>query len=428
MPNSSNKRSSRSVSQQVGRAYRAALGDVDMTFRATRQRAAVTRQIRVEPKSWRGLQALGMSVALLALLAVGLMGWRAQRNLDTPAAPATPAVAAKTIEAPPPPAQPAAEADVWIQAPSTQRADLPLGPFASGTLAAGGAARTRAHEPLGAEVWLETGSLQLQIEPGTGGHWTVHAGPYNVEVIGTVFSVTWPGPGSMLAVEVTRGEVRVTGGKLSPRGLAIVGGQRVEVTSSGQVARVLRAAAGGEDVRSARRPRTPKSRASGSKSTPTPTPRDAPQEWATLFAKGRYAKAYDAASRIGFDHLLRTSDAKTLHNLADVARLHGDLNLAERTLQRIRARYPGSRDAARAAFELGRIAADQRHAPTVARRWFERYLDERPHGTWARDARGRILRSLAREKNEMAQPAAAAYLRHHPDGPDAATARGILAQ
>ena len=295
-------------------------------------------------------------------------------------------------------------------------------------LAAGSAARTRSHAPLGAEVWLESGAVHLEIEPNTGGEWTVYAGPYRVDVVGTEFSVSWDGPGSTLAVEVTRGEVRVSGGTLSSRGLGVVGGQRVEVTADGREARVLRADGGGEDVSDARRARVPKRHVAASTSAPKSTPKDAQEAWTALFAKGQYSHAYEAARDVGFEHLLRTSNAKTLHDLADVTRLHRDHQLAERTLKIIRTRFPGSREAARAAFELGRIAEDQRHASAAARRWFERYLEEQPTGTWARDARGRILRSLARENPESARAAAAAYLRHHKDGPDASTARGILAQ
>jgi len=418
----------KSTARQVGRAYKEALGEVEMTFRATRQRAAVAELVAADSPPSLRLRLVGLAATFAALLVIGLVGWRADRDsLAAPPAP-TAAVASKTLKEAGAPPRPPAESVLWVQAPAAQDVALGLGPAASGTLAAGGSARTRAHEPLGAEVWLEKGAVQLKIEPNTGGQWTVYAGPYRVNVIGTVFSVTWDGEQRVLAVEVSRGEVRVSGGDMSPRGLSIVGGQRVEVTSSGQEARVRRVDAGDKNTGgAAKRPTATKPLPSARNTGRKPAGGGAPADWRALFAKGRYARAYEVARAAGFEELMRTSNRKTLHDLADVARLRRDLEMAERTLKVIRLRFPRSDEAARAAFELGRIAVDQRRAATEARRWFDIYVKERPHGKWARDARGRILRLVAHEKDATARAAAQTYLRHHPEGPDAATARTILA-
>lgn len=453
----------RTLAREVGRAYGGALGDAEMTFRRTRQRAAVAELMtsRVEPQRSRwGQWSAGVGLALTLALALALSRGQGEQA-STMGASASARDVTVTTQADSPSTVSSGgsvenisaedpQTDSWVRALSGGPERLVLGPSAAGVLAPDGAARTRVTSPLGAEVWLERGHVELDIEPDTGGRWAVHAGPFRVDVVGTVFSVDWDGAAETLVVEVARGEVRVTGGDLAAGGIAVLGGQRADVTGGGRELRVRPSSSATESAetdgaevsarseraaqtrktqprprRATKISRSPDKEPAGA-TTPDADPDSQPPGWRALFQQGQYPQAYDAATLEGIDRLLRAADAQTLHELADVARLRRDLGLAERTLRTIRSRFPGSREAARAAFELGRIAADQRKRPVEARRWFELYLQEQPGGTWARDARGRVLRSLAHARSETAREAAAAYLRHHPDGPDADTARHML--
>lgn len=78
------------------------------------------------------------------------------------------------------------------------------------------------------------------------------------------------------------------------------------------------------------------------------------------------------------------------------ARLAGKTIFARRIYEPIRARYPGTNAAASAAFHLGRMAFDGRGALDDAVFWFEASYRERPHGTFAAEALGRLIECAVR--------------------------------
>ena len=81
----------KSTARQVGRAYKEALGEVEMTFRATRQRAAVAELVAADSPPSLRLRLVGLAATFAALLVIGLVGWRADR--DSLAAPPAPTAA-----------------------------------------------------------------------------------------------------------------------------------------------------------------------------------------------------------------------------------------------------------------------------------------------------------------------------------------------
>jgi hypothetical protein len=95
---------------------------------------------------------------------------------------------------------------------------------------------------------------------------------------------------------------------------------------------------------------------------------------------------------------------------------------------RVRSRFPGSEEAALAAFRLGRLADERARDAGQALVWYDRYLDEAPAGRHGEAALARKLALLrGREGDSPAvRAAAAAYLHRHPDGPHAAEARAIV--
>ena len=114
--------------------------------------------------------------------------------------------------------------------------------------------------------------------------------------------------------------------------------------------------------------------------------------------------------------------------LSDVARHAGANRQAEQALVVLRRRFPGTGDAALAAFALGRLEFDEFHAYARAAVWFRTYLNERPSGSMTREALGRLIEACYRARDvEGARSAAARYLRDYPSGPHAELASRVAA-
>jgi TolA-binding protein len=147
-----------------------------------------------------------------------------------------------------------------------------------------------------------------------------------------------------------------------------------------------------------------------------------PLHWLELEHLGRYAEAVARAEAEGLDRIYSGGSAAELMSLARAARLANRSTIAGHALMRVRQRFPRSRQAATAAFLLGRQAA-----PSAAAQWFTTYLQEAPSGPLAREAAGRLVESYQRAGNfAQAQLAAQSYLRQYPSGPHAAFARSVL--
>jgi hypothetical protein len=145
--------------------------------------------------------------------------------------------------------------------------------------------------------------------------------------------------------------------------------------------------------------------------------------WLALARDGKYRDAVAAAERGGFGRIYQSASADDLLELARSARLAGREDVEHDALMACRQRFKGQPSAAKAAYLLGRAAG-----PKEAAQWFETYLHEQPSGMLAREAAGRLIESHQRAGNTAgARSAAARYLASYPDGPQAATARAVLA-
>jgi TolA-binding protein len=112
--------------------------------------------------------------------------------------------------------------------------------------------------------------------------------------------------------------------------------------------------------------------------------------------------------------------------LSDLARYGRDHDDAVGALRLLRQRFPGTRQAARAAFGLGRLDSDHDGSHAEAAGWFRTYLREQPEGSLAREASGRLLEATLRAGDAAgARELAAQYLRDYPSGPHAALASGL---
>jgi transmembrane sensor len=277
----------------------------------------------------------------------------------------------------------------------------------------------------GATVLLERGELSLDVHHEDDTSWRVGAGPWTVHVTGTQFVVAWEPSTEHFRVAVSEGSVRVEGpeGQIAQlrageelvraRGKATIEPETFE--DSGEVAALEQP-----------EPADPE-QAVGEHKRSKPAARG----WDRYFDDADYQRAWDVLAEQP-DGILgeaeRVKDASTMLDLADVARFTKHTGDTRKVLELLRERFPESTEAGEAAFALGRMAADGgSHAKAAV--WFERYLDERPSGSFAADALGRLIDCYdALGQTDDAKSAAKRYLAGYPKGPHAAKAQKILDQ
>jgi TolA-binding protein len=348
--------------------------------------------------------------------------------------------------------------------------------FSDGTrIDLGAGARLSVVEPRthGARLRVEEGTAHFAVNHLPHAAWTVEAGPYVVEVTGTVFDVRWSSADEVVEVRLHQGSVRVSGPLLAEHA-TLRPGQRLTARlatrelrideNAGQAAPALTvpppglAPAPTVPADAAPPPTAPPPAAEKSPAGPTaekaaPTPPAArpddhprvlraskraialaapapapwaPESWASRVAAGDANGVVDEAVAHGIDDTVATADEPTLVALADAARYAGRTFLAEQALRAQRKRFPGSRAARTAAFFLGRLA-DDRGAATEGLDWYRRYLTDEPNGPYAAEALGREMIGVARESGrQAARPLALEYLRRFPEGSYLLNARSIL--
>jgi hypothetical protein len=269
----------------------------------------------------------------------------------------------------------------------------------------------------GGLVHLDHGAVRLKVHHRDGSTWRVAAGPYEVEAVGTEFSVDWAAARDKpLRVSVTEGTVALRGPAF--RGTRFVSAhQMVEVAS--------------QDSAAAAPAPTPVSVDSLSPETANIAPEDASPSaphvrnepsWRTLEASGKYAEAVKAAERRGLSGIYQAGGADDLLALARASRFAGRTDVAREALMACRARFSGSPQAAMSAFLLGRTASGAQAA-----KWFSTYLKEQPSGALAREALGRLIEAYQAAGDRVSSRAVAErYLKSYPDGPHATLAREAL--
>jgi TolA-binding protein len=307
----------------------------------------------------------------------------------------------------------------WLETHSSEQ--LPLR-FAEGTkviVHPTSKVHVESVDPRGARMAVERGSVSANIVHRADTHWAFSAGPFRVRVTGTALSISWDPATEVFEVRVARGSVAVTGPLL--QGERIVrGGERCSVALRQRRLEVTqREAKDSAD-------KVPHLEVHDLPVLDTPSSSDtlggSPLHWLELEHLGRYAAAVARAEAEGLDRIYSGGSAAELMSLARAARLANRSTIAAHALMRVRQRFARSRQAATAAFLLGRQAA-----PSAAAQWFNTYLREAPSGPLAREAAGRLVESYQRAGNfAQAQLAAQTYLRQYPSGPHAAFARSVL--
>ena len=270
----------------------------------------------------------------------------------------------------------------------------------------------------GSRVLLESGGAHVRVTHRPAAKWTIDAGPYSVQVVGTEFDVRWSGSEEVLDVQMHHGAIIVRG-PLASGGLTMEAGQHlVANVKDGEI--FLDATPGSEAANMPHaRAELPEPTFVEPESPAAPTSPTSPTVHATR-ARPTVVRAVAAPGvDASWSKLIAQGDFRYVRR-SDVAR---------RTLLAERNRFPRTVTAREAAFFLGGLAEDESGAASAktAVEWYERYMADSPTGTYAAQALGRQMILVHKSRGAAAaRPIATEYLKHFPSGPYAAPARKLL--
>jgi ferric-dicitrate binding protein FerR (iron transport regulator)/TolA-binding protein len=407
---------------------------------------------------------LGLTVASAAAVVFGLHSWRSGRALTFDVG------GGAIVES------------GYIRGAATTGAPVQ---FSDGTriqLAAGARMSVVAPGPHGARLRVDEGAAHFSVMHLPHAAWSVEAGPYVVEVTGTVFDVRWSSADEVVEVRLQSGSVRVSGPMLTEHATLRPGQHltahlatrelRIDENGGTAAAPTLSvpppgispppekaaspdamappeseppATMRGEPQPSAAAvppaaarphplalvapapPRPVKKPARAVASVDSHALADwAPKRWSERVSAGDAKGVVAEAVAHGIDAAVTDADGAELVALADAARYAGRTYLAERVLRAQRTRFPGTAAAGAAAFFLGRLA-DDRGAAADGLEWYRRYLSEEPRGPYAAEALGREMIGVARLSGRpAARELAREYLDRFPDGTYLLHAQAIL--
>ena len=310
----------------------------------------------------------------------------------------------------------------------------------------------------GARVLLEEGRAQARVVAHKGAQWVFDAGPCRIHVTGTRFDMHWSAQEQLLEVRLYSGGVTVMGPP-SVAGVPMRAGQRLvmdvrqgSVRLTDLAADVLATRDSGsvpgpgespsaptedvgptagspaKEVPATAAPKTPVS-ATVNSTTSAGVGARRGESWPARVLAGEFRTVIDEGERRGIEDVLRVESAANIMALADAARYAGAAPLAEKVLLKVRARFPQTPPAYKAAFLLGRIAEDQQGNLGSALRWYETYLTDAPDDAFRAEAMGRrMTATLHLSGPTRARDYAADYLRRYPQGAYAQAARAILSR
>jgi TolA-binding protein len=332
-------------------------------------------------------------------------------------------------------------AQTWLAAP----AERPLVvAFSEGTVVKVqplSRARVVDTDPFGANIALESGRLSAEVVHKPESAWHLIAGPFAVRVTGTRFDLRWNAASQKFSITVLEGSVGVSGSIVGIERPVRAGETLAASVTQGKLELIIagdrRAAAMSDDTAASQgidgsesqafdEPEPePSSVGSGSRETLARDP--AAGGWRDFAKKGDLRQAFAAADALGFQSVCEMATPAELLVLGDGARLSGRADRAEEALLTLRRKYRHDPRRAAAAFALGKVAFDQRHAYAQAAEWFARCIREQPSGPLVREAWGRQIEALRNAGDAAgAQRAAREYLSQYPDGPHADIARSVL--
>lgn len=290
----------------------------------------------------------------------------------------------------------------------------------------------------GARVSIERGVATASVKHADRSNWQFLAGPFEVHVTGTKFTLSWDPQAEEVDLVLVEGSVEVEGPLANSR-FGVRAGQRFRASLSDGSMRVEaiaakavpaatlapappepnRAEAPAVDIepnRASARPRPSTNAASG----------DAPREsWPELVRRGQFDAVVRSARSRGIEACLGSSNAADVRALADAARYTGQSALATQSLLALRRRFATSGDGSAAAFLLGRVNESSGQL-AAADSWYDTYLRESPNGQFASDALAARMRTVsALRGTAAAKPLARTYLQRYANGVHAPAAKKL---
>jgi hypothetical protein len=360
----------------------------------------------------------------------------------------------------------------YLVAPAHATASLLFSDGSEVTASPGSRVRVDSTQSRGARVLLEEGVARANITHRADTNWVFVAGPFDVRITGTTFTLNWDAADQVLDLTLHEGSVEVD----SPLGasrLQVKTGQRfhasvvdgtMQLLAAGPIEPLTAAASSAAEpahaeqdsaeeaaqprasnrtqrARSARAARSAQRRASraerraarsaereesGSDADSESSVQLANASFADLVRAGAFEQVVEAATQAGLAQTLERNSAEDVRALADAARYLHRTELAVRSLTVLRARFPGSHHSPAAAFLLGRTY-ENAEQPQAARRFYELYERESPNGEFAAEALAGRMRVAASSDGAAAGRALAQqYLERYPRGVHAKTARHLL--
>jgi TolA-binding protein len=421
--------------EKLGVEVRAVLGSGPGESDRMKQRHALVSMISAQPRSFSTrYQVAGLAAVFLAIT-VGVVLWQMQLS---------------PIEFRIGDSISTGETGSWVETKANERTEIN---FAGGTrfeLAQSSAVRIALANMEKVRIDLSDGKVSANVKGNGETSWMVQAGPYQVEVVGTVFAVNWNSKSGALDVSVSRGGVLVSGAGLNEHGIRLAAGHYLEVAgdkvlvnresarktaSVHPVEQLSPETASNDNVSLSETERTGDaepvvadkvvSRTAQRERAVLPQ-KVAVRRWEELYVARDYAGAVELAQREGIDELLDTLDVESLWQLASAARYARKGQVATETLKALKKRFGQSRRARTASFMLGRVALELQKDPNAAQDWFTKYINEDPGGPLAEEALGRLIDACQKAgKHTVAKKNADAYLARYPDGLFAGLARSV---
>jgi hypothetical protein len=290
----------------------------------------------------------------------------------------------------------------------------------------------------GARITVEHGKAQVSVVHRPKTHFELLAGPYQVAVTGTKFELEWLPERERFDLWLKEGSVLVTANSSTHAAVKMAASERLviergnwQLSPTKDNGETLLVNAPTHEPILFENARVPAPAESASTRLPVAVATtttlssvpSTPPDWKKLGKLGKYDLAYARAEELNIATLAQNQSVQSLLTLAEVCRFAGHGSEAMLVLTKLRQRFTNTDEAAIAAFQLGRLSSSGQQAAT----WFRNYLRERPNGTLAREASGRLLEALDRSGDRTgAITAARVYLDRYPAGPHAAFARRIL--
>jgi hypothetical protein len=330
----------------------------------------------------------------------------------------------------------------YVSAPGPEPVQLRFSDETQVLAEAGARLRVENTSARGARVLVERGRAEVKVAHREGAEWTFVAGPFEVEVRGTRFVMSWEPAHEAFDLMLEQGAVNVRG-PFGTGPIALSAGQRFRgdlATRSMSVTNTLTEVEK-EPTFAPTAPSTMSSQAAPPKAPTSPaaeppkapTSGDAPppaarahRSWSQRIVDGEFQAIVREAEARGVASTIASGSSTDLRALSDAARYAGRPELAEQSLLSLRRRFPGNADGRAAAFMLGRLHEGRGRA-AQAKSFYDTYLSESPTGNFAAEGlAGKMRTVLAISGRAAAGPIARDYLSRYPAGVHAKTARGIV--